>query len=124
MTLVRPLGMILPDAVATISTWPKVAQASARQNRAMSVTPIAPASGGGGVSTISRAAGRKASSSSVRDAGLCRYATRALADFMDACLQTVQRRVAAAGVDQLVVSAVLGGLPTSSSRVPPQRCRS
>ena len=37
MTLVRPLGMILPGAEATISTLPTQAQTSARQNSAMMV---------------------------------------------------------------------------------------
>src|SRR5262249_29373777 len=104
--------------------------------------------GGGGVSTISSAAGRKASSS-LRVDGLYRRETaalerltirpgmgpggrifrkyaikglwgrarepldlapswEALADFMDACLQTVQRRIAAASPDQVIMGAVLG----------------
>src|SRR5262245_32122851 len=121
--------MIRPEAVATISTLPKHAQTRATQNNAMTVPLIAPAIGGGGVSTISSAAGRKASSSLRVDrlerparAALERLAMRlamlptmpraategtcgrscgrppapldgaasrtALADFMDACLQT------------------------------------
>src|SRR5215475_690982 len=107
MTLVRPLGTIRPDAVATISTLPMHAQTRATQNNAMIVAPMAPAIGGGGVSTISSAAGRKASSSRVRVAGLSRRETRASADFMDACLQTVQRRIATAGSDQVIMTAVL-----------------
>ena len=39
------------------------AQSRAAQNNAMMIPPIAPASGGAGVSTISSAAGRNASSS-------------------------------------------------------------
>src|SRR5215831_6014418 len=77
MTLVRPLGTIRPDAVATISTLLRHAQTRARQNNAMIVPPMAPAIGGGGVSTISSAAGRKASSS-LRVAGLYRPARAAL----------------------------------------------
>src|SRR5262250_1170799 len=107
MTLVRPLGMIRPDAVATMSTLPKHAQARARQNKAMIVPPMAPVIGGGGVSTISSAAGRKASSSSPRVAGLRRRETTVLANFMDACLQTVERRIAAACLDQGIMGAVL-----------------
>src|SRR5262245_57751553 len=136
--------MIRPDAVATISTLPKHAQARATQNNAMTVPLIASAIGGGGVSTISSAAGRKASSSLRVDgwerparaalqrlamlptmpraatestcgrscgrpsAPLDRAASRAaLADFMDACLQTVQRRIAAARPDQVLMGAVL-----------------
>src|SRR6266849_1354052 len=107
MTLVRLLGMIRPDAAVTISALPKHAQARARQNNAMMVPPMAPVIGGGGVSTISSAAGRKASSSSPRIAGLYRRETRDLADFMHACLQTVQRRIAAACLEQVIVGAVL-----------------
>src|SRR5215469_6509797 len=124
--------MIRPDAVATISTLPRHAQTRAAQNNAMTVPPMVPAIGGGGVSTISSAAGRKASSS-LRADGLYRPAraalersamrltlapvgfifskrapsTKALADFMDTCLQTVQRRIAAACLDQVIMGAVL-----------------
>jgi hypothetical protein len=54
--------MILPVAVATMSTLPKVAHASATQKMAMMVAPMARPTGEGGVSAISIAAGRKASS--------------------------------------------------------------
>src|SRR5216683_2625638 len=107
MTLVRPLGMILPEAVATMSTVPRQAQASASTNAAMIVAPIARPIGDGGVSTISSAAGRNASSWSRRRAPASGKATTALDDFMDAGLQSVQHRVAAAGAHQLVVRAVL-----------------
>ena len=63
MILVRPLGTILPGAEATMSIVPDQAQASAAQNSTMMVAPIARPIGDGGVSTISSAAGRKASSS-------------------------------------------------------------
>src|ERR1019366_6728789 len=107
MTFVRPVGMIFPDAEPTISIWPNDAQASARQNSAMMVPPIAPASGGTGVSTISRAAGRKASSSAPRSLGIRKKLVAASANFMDACLQPVEGRVATTGVDQLVMRTVL-----------------
>jgi len=55
--------MILPVAEATISTRPKNAQARARQNRATMLNTIVRPAGDGGVSTISSAAGRKASPS-------------------------------------------------------------
>src|SRR5258708_2807342 len=58
--------MIFPVAVATISTWPRQAQANASTNSAMTVAPIARPVGDGGVSTISSAAGRNASSSRSR----------------------------------------------------------
>src|SRR5215468_3416446 len=65
--------------------------------------------GEGGVSTISSAAGRKASSSRRRS---CRRSGKAstffLADFMQATLEAVEGGIAAALLDQLVVRAVLG----------------
>src|SRR5262245_5334915 len=88
ITLVRSLGMILPGAIATTSTRPMLAQAIARQNTATMAAPIAPANGGGGVATISRAAGRNASSALLRARGFC--GSGALADFMDTCLQPMQ----------------------------------
>src|SRR5215472_3415146 len=138
--------MIRPGAVVTISTLPKHAHARAMQNNAMMVPLMAFAIGDGGVSTISSAAGRKASSSS-RGCGLYRLDTATferlamkptiapagrisrkcaikdlrgrpcgaldrarcwmtLADLMDSCLQTVQRRVAATCPDQVIVGAV------------------
>ena len=68
-SLTRPLGTIFPLEVATMSTCPKHAQIKARQNTAMMVAPIARPIGDGGVSTISRAAGRKAISSRCRRVG-------------------------------------------------------
>ena len=62
ISLVLPLGTILPLAVTTMSTLPNVAQASATQKMAMMVAPTARPTGDGGVSAISSAAGRKASS--------------------------------------------------------------
>ena len=51
ISLTRPLGTTLPGANATISTCPTAAQINARQNRTMTVTPIARPIGDGGVST-------------------------------------------------------------------------
>jgi hypothetical protein len=83
MTFVRPLGMILPCAVATISTLPMQAQPNARTNTAMIVAPMARPIGDGGVSTISSAAGKKASSwSRRRRASASVKATTALGDFI------------------------------------------
>jgi hypothetical protein len=45
---------------------PKDAQASAKQNKAITVIPMARPMGEGGLSTISSAAGKKASSCSLR----------------------------------------------------------
>src|SRR6516165_12356711 len=110
--------MILPAADATISTWPKNAHASARQNSAMTLNTIVRPTGDGGVSTCSSAAGRKASSCLsrallVREEG-CTFRTFGaaacdvcLADCMDARLEPMEHRVAPARIDELVVSAVL-----------------
>src|SRR4029077_9728459 len=115
MTLVRPLGTIFPVADATMSIVPHQAQTSAAQNSRMMVTPIARPIGDGGVSTISSAAGRKASSSPrrwcVRRNGMTRRIGLACmagsADFKDASLQPMQRCIATACSDQRVVGAVL-----------------
>src|SRR5690242_88804 len=104
MTLVRPLGTIFPAADATISMVPQDAQTSAAQNRIITVAMIARPVGEGGVSTISKAAGRNASSSrrppdERRNEMTDRTDLTELADFMDACLQPMQRCIAAASVD-------------------------
>src|SRR5215467_4856281 len=108
MTLVRPVGTILPEAVAMMSTWPSVAQAIAAAKNAMIVAAIARPVGEAGVSRISSAAGKN-SSSALRGFGP-RNATT-LSDLgsdrvMEARLKPVKRRVAAAGADQVVVAAV------------------
>ena len=54
--LVRSLGMILPAAEATISIWPRQAQASPRQKTPAIVTAMPRPNGEGGVSMISSAA--------------------------------------------------------------------
>src|SRR6266478_5854103 len=115
MTLVRPLGTILPVADATTSIVPHHDQTNAAQNSRMMVAAIVRPVGDGGVSTISSAAGRNASSSRRLSGAGLNGTTRALTpagmaslvDFMDTCLQPVQRCVAAAGLDQRVVGAVL-----------------
>src|SRR5215470_10557274 len=115
MSLVLSLGTILPFADATMSIVPHQAQATAALNSATMVAPIARRIGDGGVSTISSAAGRNASSSGRRSCTARIGTTRRRngaglsdsTDFMDTCLQTMQRRVAAAGLDQRVVAAVL-----------------
>src|SRR6516162_3936959 len=70
--------------------------------------------GDGGVSTISSAAGRNASSSPRLAGGRRKGMTRRVgltgifgsADFMNSCLQAMQRCIAAAGLDQRVMGAV------------------
>src|SRR5690349_2636049 len=108
MTFVRPVGTILPGAVATMSTVPRYDQASAQQNSRMIVAPIARPIGDGGVSTTSRAAGRKANSSARLAAGAAANGppeslASALDDFMNARLHPVQAGVPAACTDQIVM---------------------
>ena len=98
------VGMILPGATATISTLPRHAHATASVKKAMTDQMMALPKGDGGVSVISSAAGRKASSALVRLAGF-RGMTLS-AGFIKPRLYPVQRRVAAAGLDELVVGAV------------------
>src|SRR5678816_1821078 len=110
MTLVRLLGTILPVAVATMSMVPHHAHARATQKKPMSAKTMARPTGDGGVSTISSAAGRNASSSRRRSgttSPAAFMATAGLADFKDPTLQAVQGGVAAAGLDQGIVRAVL-----------------
>jgi len=83
------------------------------------VVPMARPIGDGGVSTISKAAGRKASSSCARrfratEKGMTFPVTSltALADLMDATLQPVEPRVPSARMYQLVVSTIFDETPT------------
>ena len=78
-----------------MSIVPHDAQTSAAQNRTMIVPTIARPVGDGGVSTISSAAGRNASSSrrpsdERRNGMTDRMGLVGLADFMDTCLQPMQ----------------------------------
>src|SRR5262249_39928703 len=114
MTLVRPLGTIFPVAEATVSMVPQAAQPNAVQNSRMMTAAMARPSGDGGVSTISSAAGRKARSLR-RLSRACRKGIPpgiglpgmvGSVDFMNSCLQPMQRCIAAACLDQRVVSPV------------------
>src|SRR5262249_947750 len=115
VTLVRPLGTIFPLADATISIVPPQAHTSAAQNSRMMVAPIVRPIGAGAVSTISSAAGRNASSSLRRSCARRNGITRRIgltgvassADFMNSCLQPMQRCIAAASLDQRVMGTVL-----------------
>src|SRR6185436_17161941 len=96
-----------------MSISPKAAQASAAANTRMTVAPIARPAGDGGLSTISRAAGRNASSCAVRGAcRCCEKSSTTLADFMQSSLRTEQRGIAPAAADQLLVSPILDDAPT------------
>src|SRR6476620_12645973 len=95
--LVRPLGTIFPVVAATISIVPAHAQLTATQNSKIIVAPIARPTGDGGVSAISSAAGRNASSSprlprTRRNELTRRIVNLAIAavltGFMNPCLQT------------------------------------
>src|SRR5262249_1683727 len=111
MVLVRPLGMILPGATATMSTVPMHAQSSAALKTAMMVKAMARPSGEGGVSTISSAAGRNASSSCRRSTRCFGKATIFLADLMQTCLEPRESCISAAGLDQIVMGAILDQAP-------------
>src|SRR6202021_2461372 len=87
MTLLWPVGITFPVAVATISTWLRLAHTNASKNRLIRVAPIARPVGEGGVSTISSAAGRNASSSRSRGLGLAGKGTTFIAAFMKSCLK-------------------------------------
>src|SRR5215475_6382747 len=95
-----------------MSTLPAEAQTSAAQKSSMIVAAIVRPIGDGGVSTISSAAGRNASSSTRLACARRNGVTRCICvragseDFMNSCLQSMQRCVAAAGLDQRVVGTV------------------
>src|ERR1700737_19472 len=107
--------MILPGADATMSILPTAAQTSATQNTAMIVAPMARPIGEGGVSTISSAAGRKASSSRSRRARAFGNGMTALAAFvdatMDATLKAIEGCVAPARAYQLIVRPIFDQPP-------------
>src|SRR5262249_45346835 len=115
ITLLRPPATTLPGAEATMSTVPQAAQASTAPNSTTIVMPMARPIGEGGDSTISRAAGRKANSCRFRPFAWRKgmttspgfAGTEESADFMEASLQPMQRRIAAAGLDQRIMGAVL-----------------
>src|SRR5258708_14904391 len=110
-----PPAIIFPLADATMSIVPHQAHTSPAQNSRMMVAPIARPIGEGGVSTISSAAGRNASSSPrlacARRKGMTRRVGLAggsgSAGFMNSCLQAMQRRLPAGGPDQRLMGAVL-----------------
>src|ERR1700733_12552848 len=79
--------MIFPAAVATISTWPRLAQARANTNKPIRVAPTARPRGDGGVSTISSAAGRNSSSSRSRGLGPAGKGTTFFSAFMKSYLK-------------------------------------
>src|SRR5579883_189050 len=110
MIFVRPVGTILPEAVAMMSTWPKYDQAIAAAKNRMIVAPMARPKGEAGVSMISSAAGRNSSSArrspSRRGSGI-KASERASACLMNPRLNAVEQGVAAAAPDQLVMAAIL-----------------
>src|ERR1700722_11910932 len=86
------------------------------QNTAIIVVAIARPAGDAGVSVISRAAGRKASSYSPRRTGCFGKAMiLRLADRIDSSLQEVKFCVAAIAADQLIMAAVLDDPATLES---------
>src|SRR5215475_1531832 len=104
-------GWIFPGAAAMMSTSPSDAQAKTKPNSAMIVTPMARPIGEGGVSTISSAAGRNASSCLSRRFGGggsgMTFLAAFSADVMDSGLQAMERGIAAASLDQIFMAAIL-----------------
>src|SRR5258708_21376331 len=120
ITLTRPVGTILPCAVAMMSIWPRQAHAMAISRKAMMDAAMARPTGDAGVSVISSAAGRKSRSS--RPSLLPRHgrtgAPLALADFMEARLQPVEIGVAPIAAHQFVVTAILDQAPPLQGQDP------
>src|SRR5260221_6340530 len=98
-----------------MSIVPHQAQTSAAQNTNIMLAAIARPTGDGGVSTISSAAVRNASSSARLSCARRNGMTRGMGladiadsdDFMEPRLQPMQRCVAAAGFDERIVASVL-----------------
>src|SRR5262249_30345799 len=108
ISLVRPVGTILPEAVAMMATRPKVAQQITITKNRMMVAAIARPTGEAGVSTISIAAGRNSTCARrVADDDIGRVTTTPLrsADFMETCLEAMQRGIATVRPDQFVDDA-------------------
>ena len=110
----RPLGTILPGAMATISVVPNEAHARVRQNNAIIVTPTARRVGDGGISVISSAAGKKmrvrnrAGEPALEETALL-FSRR---PSLNSSLQVVKLCVATVAVDQLVMRSVLNDATT------------
>ncbi len=108
--------MIFPRAVTTTSTVPNIDQIAPAQKMAIMIPAIARPIGEGGLSVISKAAGRNASSYSGRlrpvnaTARLSDVAIAAeglLVGAMQAGLQKMEIRVASFAADQFLMRAVL-----------------
>src|SRR6202035_6133182 len=131
-TLVRPVGTILPGAVAMMSTELKIAHDSATTKNRMTHLAIARPTGEGGVSIISSAAGRNSisfdmsvarsratsalvtrrnPSTRARETTSCACSHGTMRDFRSGCiavsLQAPQRSVPSVGSDQVFMEAVL-----------------
>src|SRR3954447_9084336 len=112
MVLVRPVGTILPEAVAMMSTRPNTPHATASTKNSMMVAAIARPAGEAGVSRISSAAGRNWRAVSCwphrgRSAFAPLSFGKASTDDMEPGLHLVKGGVAPGALDQLVVGAVL-----------------
>src|SRR5579872_1507545 len=115
MVLVRPVGTILPCAVAMMSTWPKVAHKIAIAKKRIIRPPIARPIGDAGVSRISRAAGRNWRAVSCRahldPLGLSWITSDASADDMEPRLDLVKGSITPGLFDQLIMAAVFDNVP-------------
>src|SRR5262245_51632550 len=119
MTLLRPVGTILPGAVATISTQPNTDQAKASIKNAIIAPAMARPAGEAGVSMISSAAGRNSRSSCERDRsdGLWSAATMSY-HLLQPRLRAVKHGVASAAAHELVVRAVFDDLAVLDGEYP------
>src|SRR5262245_40003172 len=107
MTLLRPVGTILPGAVATISTQPSTAQVNASTKNRMIVPAMARPAGEAGVSMISSAAGRNSRSSrDLEGNGSLRDAATMSPHLQQSDLRAVEQGVPAAAAHKFVMRAV------------------
>src|SRR5262249_5239946 len=107
MTLLRPVGTILPGAVATISTQPSTAHVNASTKNVMIVPPMARPAGEAGVSMISSAAGRNSRSFwDLEGTDNLRDAATMSPHLQQSGLRAVERGVSAAAAHKFVMRAV------------------
>src|SRR5262245_10307636 len=131
-TLECPLGITLPWATATTSTWLTVAQTAAATRMAMTVHAVARPIGDGGVSWTSSTSGRNSSSAPrgrstrlIRTPG-GRPVPPSTPGSNGSVQEAVQSRVGAVGAKELAVGSLLDELPLIEHEDPmggPQRAQ-
>src|SRR4029453_7744324 len=107
MTLLRPVGTILPGAVATKSTNPSPAQVNASTKNAVIAPAMERPAGEAGVSMISSAAGRNSRSLWEREGnGSLRDAVAMSPHLLQSGLRAVEHGIPSAAAQKFVVRAV------------------